>query len=31
MSPKSPAGTTMPALTGPYSIKGAQTLTLDPA
>jgi hypothetical protein len=31
MSPKAPAGTTMPALTGPYSIKGTQTLTLDPA
>jgi hypothetical protein len=26
-----PAGTTMPVLTGPSSVKGKQTLTLDPA
>lgn len=31
MQMKPPAGTTMPALTGPFSIKGTQTLTLDPA
>jgi hypothetical protein len=31
MQMKAPAGTTMPALTGPYSIKGTQTLNLDPA
>jgi hypothetical protein len=31
MQMKAPAGTTAPGLTGPSSIKGKQTLTLDPA
>jgi hypothetical protein len=31
MDTKAPAGTTMPGMTGPYSIKGTQTLNLDPA
>jgi hypothetical protein len=31
MQIKAPAGTTMPGLTGPSTIKGTQTLNLDPA